>query len=73
MKFGHHLKENVAPDYGPEAYLNYSNLDGLIRVLNSKSLSRYVKKGLIDLFKEETSMDNVCHYIFFNGSSVVKV
>ena len=40
MKFGQHLQENIAPEYGPAAYLNYTHLDGIIRILSEKSLSR---------------------------------
>lgn len=39
MKFGQHLKENIAPDYGPDPYLNYQHLDGIIRILSGKALS----------------------------------
>jgi len=35
MKYGEHLKQNVAPEYGPEPYLNYDKLDDIIRILSS--------------------------------------
>jgi len=40
MKYGQHLKENIAAEYGPQPYLNYQHLDGIIRILSGKSLSR---------------------------------
>jgi SPX domain protein involved in polyphosphate accumulation len=40
MKYGQHLKENIAPEYGPEPYLNYEKLDGIIRTLSEKALPR---------------------------------
>lgn len=40
MKYGQHLRENIAPEYGPEPYLNYAHLDGIIRILSGKDLSR---------------------------------
>lgn len=39
MKYGHYLRENIAPEYGPDPYLNYSHLDGIIRILSDKALS----------------------------------
>jgi len=35
MKFGEHLKESIAPEYGPEPYLDYGKLDGIIRDLSN--------------------------------------
>ena len=35
MKYGEHLKANVAPEYGPEPYLDYDRLDDIIRVLST--------------------------------------
>ena len=40
MKYGQHLRENIAPEYGPEPYMNYAHLDGIIRILSGKDLSR---------------------------------
>lgn len=40
MKFGQHLKENVAPEYGPEPYLDYGRLDQIIRELSEKAPAR---------------------------------
>jgi hypothetical protein len=34
MKFGEHLKANISPEYGEAAYLNYSELDDIIRDLS---------------------------------------
>jgi hypothetical protein len=34
MKYGEHLKASVAPEYGPEPYLDYAKLDETIRVLS---------------------------------------
>jgi hypothetical protein len=42
MKFGQHLIENIAPEYGPEAYLEYDRLDRIIRELSKAAPSRYV-------------------------------
>lgn len=39
MKFGQHLLQNIAPEYGPDPYLNYAHLDGIIRALSGKALS----------------------------------
>lgn len=39
MKYGQHLTDNIAPEYGPEPYLNYRHLDGIIRILNGKNLA----------------------------------
>ncbi len=41
MKYGQHLQDNIAPEYGPSPYLNYRHLDGIIRVLSQKELARY--------------------------------
>lgn len=37
MKYGQHLRENIAPEYGPDPYLNYAELDEIIRVLSGKA------------------------------------
>jgi hypothetical protein len=42
MKFGEHLKESIAPEYGPEPYLDYGKLDVIIRDLSEKAPARYV-------------------------------
>jgi SPX domain protein involved in polyphosphate accumulation/uncharacterized membrane protein YidH (DUF202 family) len=34
MKFGEHLKESIAPEYGPDPYLDYGKLDDIIRDLS---------------------------------------
>jgi len=39
MKYGQHLRENIAPDYGPLPYMSYQHLDDIIRILSQKSLS----------------------------------
>lgn len=39
MKYGQHLKHNIAAEYGPQPYLNYQHLDGIIRILSGKSMS----------------------------------
>ena len=36
------MKANVAPEYGPAVYLDYDNLDEIIRVLSSLAPSGYV-------------------------------
>jgi hypothetical protein len=40
MKYKEHLQANIAPEYGPEPYVNYGKLDGIIRVLSAKALSK---------------------------------
>ena len=40
MKFGQHLRENIAAEYGPEAYIAYDRLDGMIRELSKEAPSR---------------------------------
>lgn len=37
MKYGQHLYNNIAPEYGQEPYLKYRDLDNIIRVLNQKT------------------------------------
>jgi SPX domain protein involved in polyphosphate accumulation len=37
MKFGAHLRENIAPEYGPDAYIAYDRLDDIIRELSSRT------------------------------------
>ena len=39
MKYGEHLKGNIAPEYGAEAYLTYSELDEIIRDLSANAPS----------------------------------
>jgi len=35
MKYGEHLKQNVAPEYGASVYLDYDKLDEIIRELST--------------------------------------
>lgn len=44
MKFGEHLKESIAEEYGPDPYLDYGKLDVIIRDLSEKAPARYVLK-----------------------------
>jgi hypothetical protein len=44
MKYGDHLKNNIAPEYGPEPYLDYKRLDNIISELSRLKPSRYVWK-----------------------------
>mmetsp|Transcript_6886 Transcript_6886/g.7970 ORF Transcript_6886/g.7970 Transcript_6886/m.7970 type:complete len:733 (-) Transcript_6886:165-2363(-) len=39
MKYGEHLLQNIAIEYGQQSYLNYSYLDAIIRTLSRKGLS----------------------------------
>lgn len=39
MKYGEHLKANVAPQYGPDVYLDYDKLDDIIRELSTMAPS----------------------------------
>jgi hypothetical protein len=41
MKFGEHLKANIAPEYGPDPYLHYERLDQIISQLSETKPSRY--------------------------------
>jgi SPX domain protein involved in polyphosphate accumulation len=41
MKYGQHLKDNIAPDYGPDPYLDYDKLKQIIRRLSEKPQARY--------------------------------
>lgn len=43
MKYGEHLKNNIAPEYGPEPYLAYERLDQIITELMQTKPSRYVE------------------------------
>jgi len=43
MKFGEHLKSNIAPEYGDSAYLDYSELDDVISRLAEIKPSRYAR------------------------------
>ena len=40
VKFGLRLKENHAPEYPPEAYVDYDKLKEIIHVLAKKKLAR---------------------------------
>jgi hypothetical protein len=39
MKYGEHLRANFSPEYGAAAYLNYSDLDDIIRHLSKNAPS----------------------------------
>eukprot|EP00531_Pseudo-nitzschia_arenysensis_P020290 CAMPEP_0116146126 /NCGR_PEP_ID=MMETSP0329-20121206/16995_1 /TAXON_ID=697910 /ORGANISM="Pseudo-nitzschia arenysensis, Strain B593" /LENGTH=722 /DNA_ID=CAMNT_0003641847 /DNA_START=157 /DNA_END=2325 /DNA_ORIENTATION=+ len=39
VAFGEHLKANIAPEYGADAYINYKELDELIQMLSSTAPS----------------------------------
>ena len=43
MLFREHLKENIAPEYGPDPYLKYEQLDHIITQLSQTKPSRYVQ------------------------------
>jgi SPX domain protein involved in polyphosphate accumulation len=40
MKYGEHLKANIAPEYGEENYLHYERLDQIITQLTETKPSR---------------------------------
>lgn len=40
MKYGQHLKDNIAPEYGPEPYLDYDELKRVIRHLSETPQAR---------------------------------
>ena len=42
MKYGEHLKHNIAPEYGPDPYLSYDRLNEIINELTRTKPSRYV-------------------------------
>jgi hypothetical protein len=50
MKYGEHLKQNIAPEYGPEPYLKYETADQIITELSSTKPSRYVQCRLVLLY-----------------------
>jgi len=62
MKFGQHLKDNIAPEYGPEPYLAYERLDEIISQLSETKPSRYVQEvsplmlDLTNLFRADETM-----------------
>lgn len=39
VKFGEHLKANIAPEYGAAAYLDYQALDDIIQALSETAPS----------------------------------
>lgn len=45
MKYGEHLKANVAPEYGPDPYLDYDKLDDIIRELSALAPSAADQKS----------------------------
>jgi SPX domain protein involved in polyphosphate accumulation len=47
MKYGEHLKANIAPEYGPDPYLAYERLDHIIAELTQTKPSRCVLKILV--------------------------
>ena len=42
VKFGLQLRQNRAPEYPPEAYMDYDKLKEIIKELAGKKLARYV-------------------------------
>jgi hypothetical protein len=40
MKYGEHLKANIAPEYGAENYLHYEEMNRLITALSETKPSR---------------------------------
>ena len=45
MKYGEHLKANIAPEYGAENYLQYERMNEIITELSQTKPSRYVRGG----------------------------
>ena len=43
VKFGLQLRQNRAPEYPPEAYMDYDKLKEIIKELAGKKLARYVR------------------------------
>ena len=43
MKYGEHLKANIAPEYGAENYIQYEKMDKIILELSETKPARYVK------------------------------
>jgi SPX domain protein involved in polyphosphate accumulation len=39
VAFGEHLKANIAPEYGANAYINYQELDDIIQKLSTTAPS----------------------------------
>ncbi|KAI2496948.1 hypothetical protein MHU86_17533 [Fragilaria crotonensis] len=50
MKFGQHLRENIAAEYGPEPYIAYDSLDSMIRELSKEAPSS------VDLSQRQVSL-----------------
>jgi len=40
MKYGQHLKDNIAPQYGEGPYLQYRRLDDIIREISAENSQR---------------------------------
>ena len=40
MKYGEHLKQNIAPEYGAENYLQYERMDRIITELSETKPAR---------------------------------
>jgi hypothetical protein len=39
VAFGEHLKANIAPEFGPDAYIKYQELDDIIQKLSETAPS----------------------------------
>mmetsp|Transcript_8953 Transcript_8953/g.24820 ORF Transcript_8953/g.24820 Transcript_8953/m.24820 type:complete len:740 (-) Transcript_8953:189-2408(-) len=49
MKFGEHLKANIAPEYGEQAYLDYQQLDSIISELSQTKPSAANESRVVSL------------------------
>ena len=47
MKYGEHLKANIAPEYGAENYMQYEKMDRIISELSETKPSRYVMSYIV--------------------------
>ena len=43
VAFGEHLKQNIAPEYGEQAYIDYDGLNEIIQLLSTTAPSGYDK------------------------------
>lgn len=62
MKYGEHLRNSIAPEYGSEPYLDYEKLDGIIRSLSEKAPARYGRET-------KARSDRACIYCTVGGVS----
>eukprot|EP00978_Attheya_sp_CCMP212_P033600 scaffold136479_cov40-Attheya_sp.AAC.1 len=67
MKYGQHLLDNIAPQYGADAYLDYSALDNVIRVLSGYSPASRTGPGG-NVYSVASDGTSGCHFSSGRGS-----